>query len=85
MKSLEGERRPEGQLRVTPAPSQVLELLERLAGGERLVDAPVAMGLSQDQARAMFFVAAEIVRKSLKEPPSKKRRWLPVWRTPSNP
>ncbi len=73
MKSSEGAGE---QGRHAPEPSQVLELLERLATGERLVDAPISMGLSQEQARAMFFVAADIVRHSLAGPPPKRRRWF---------
>ncbi len=67
------------QGRHAPEPSQVLELLERLATGERLVDAPISMGLSQEQARAMFFVAADIVRHSLAEPQPRRRRWFTKW------
>jgi hypothetical protein len=76
MKSLEGSGE---QRRHAPEPSQVLELLERLATGERLVDAPMSMGLSQEQARAMFFVAADIVRQSLTEPRARKRHWFTRW------
>ena len=81
MTSPEGARSPAGQVRqaFAPEPSQVLELLERLGSGERLVDAPMSMGLSQEQARAMFFVAAEIVRQSLGKPPPKEHRWFSNW------
>jgi hypothetical protein len=57
-----------------PAPAKMLELLERLGDGERLVDAPIAMGLSQEDARAIFAKAAEIVRQSLQRA-SPKKRW----------
>jgi hypothetical protein len=74
----EDRNRPRGRGRgrqaLAPEPaqileSQVLELLRRLGAGERLVDAPISMGLSQEQARAMFSVAAELVRRALQEPP----------------
>jgi hypothetical protein len=55
------------------APSKIVELLDRLGAGERLADAPLAMGLSQEQARAIFLHAAEIVRQNFKEPAVKKR------------
>jgi hypothetical protein len=67
---------PDGEKHQQPqesAPSKVLELLERLAAGERLVDAPIAMGLSQEHARAIFAQAAGIVRQSLQDPSTKKR------------
>ena len=54
-------------------PSKIMELLERLSAGERLVDAPLAMGLTQDQARAIFLRVAEIVRQNFKEPPFEER------------
>ena len=54
-------------------PSKILELLERLSAGERLVDAPLAMGLSQEQARAIFIRVTEIVRKNLSKPA--KNHW----------
>jgi hypothetical protein len=81
MTAPEGGKRPEGQGRqaFAPEPSQVLELLERLGAGERLVDAPISMGLSQEQARAMFFVAADIVRRALREAPPQEGRWLYKW------
>ena len=79
MTSSEGIKNAEGQERYAPKPSQVLELLERLGAGERLVDAPISMGLSQEQARAMFFIAADIVRQSLAVAPPAKRRWFSRW------
>jgi hypothetical protein len=66
--------RAEGQA-FAPEPPQVLELLERLGAGERLTDAPMSLGLSQEQARAMFFVAAGIVRRALAEPPKERCRF----------
>jgi hypothetical protein len=65
-----GEKREQRQ---EPAPAKILELLERLGAGERLVDAPIAMGLSQEDARAIFAEAAEIVRRSLQDASAKKR------------
>jgi hypothetical protein len=50
------------------APSKIVELLDRLGKGEHLVDVPLAMGLSQEQARAIFLCVAEIVRQNFKEP-----------------
>jgi hypothetical protein len=47
-----------------PELAKILELLERLAAGERLTDAPIAMGLSQDEARSMFAKAGLIVRQT---------------------
>jgi hypothetical protein len=70
----EGTKGPEGP-GLAPEPARVLELLERLGAGERLVDAPISMGLSQEQARAMFFVAAGIVRRAVAEPPKERRRF----------
>jgi hypothetical protein len=58
------------------APSKIAELLDRLGTGERLADAPLAMGLSHEQVRAIFLRAAEIVRQNCKEPAVKK--WRPV-------
>jgi hypothetical protein len=55
-----------------PLPSKIVELLDRLAAGERLTDAPLAMGLSPEQAQAVFLRAAEIVRQNLSEPAPKK-------------
>jgi ABC-type arginine transport system ATPase subunit len=66
-----GEKRDQQE---DPAPAKMLELLERLGAAERLVDAPIAMGLSQEDARAIFAKAAEIVRESLRNA-SPKRRW----------
>jgi uncharacterized DUF497 family protein len=67
-----------------PAPSKIVELLDRLGAGERLAEAPLAMGLSLEQAQAIFHRAAEIVRQNLKEPATKKR-WpvkgsMPDWK-----
>jgi hypothetical protein len=56
------------------APSKIVELLDRLSMGECLVDVPLAMGLSQEQARAIFLRVAEIVRQNFKEPAANKRR-----------
>jgi hypothetical protein len=56
-----------------PVPSKIVELLDRLGAGERLADAPLAMGLSQEQAQAIFLRAAEIVRQNLDEPAARKR------------
>jgi hypothetical protein len=66
-----------------PVPSEIVELLDRLGAGERLADVPLAMGLSQEQARAIFLRAAEIVRQNFNEPAVKKR-WpvkgaIPEW------
>jgi hypothetical protein len=58
------------------APSKIVELLDRLGTGERLMDAPLAMGLSQEQACAIFLRAAEIVRQNCEEPAVKK--WRPA-------
>ncbi len=67
-----------------PEASVVLEFLDRIAAGERLVDTPAAMGLSEDRARAIFSKAAEIVRHSLQPAPQAKRpalrETLPNWR-----
>jgi len=63
----------EVQKQPEPAPLLILELLDRLGAGERLADAPLAMGLSQEQARAIFFRVAEIVRQNLMEPPVSER------------
>src|SRR5262245_14094233 len=57
-----------------PAPSKIVELLDRLGGGEPLADASLATGLSQDQARAIFLRAAEIVRRNANEPPVSQRQ-----------
>jgi hypothetical protein len=55
-----------------PAPSKIVELLDRLGAGERLAEAPLAMGLSLEQAQAIFLRAAEIVRQNFREPAMKK-------------
>jgi len=56
-------------------PSKIMELLERLGAGERLVDAPLAMGLSQEQARAIFLRVAEIVRQNFQRASPFEQRW----------
>jgi len=55
-----------------PEVLKMLELLDRLAGGERLTDAPLAMGLSLDDARSIFAKAGLIVRQSVQPAP---KRW----------
>jgi hypothetical protein len=58
-----------GETQLEPEVLRMLELLERLAGGERLTDAPIAMGLSQDDARSIFAKAGVIVRRTLETAP----------------
>ena len=61
-----------GSAGVAAEVERMLELLDRLAAGERLDDAPLAMGLSEGDARSIFAKAGLIVRQSVQPAP---KRW----------